>query len=98
MGFFSDLSIYDGRHIDNRGPGLTVRQAEIYEFIIGFLKENHSTPHMHDIMKHFNFRSTGSVRDHLCALERKGMIENFKKAHRRIKLTGIEIEIKYRTQ
>lgn len=53
---------------------LTQKQREIYEFLRDVQKNGEPAPSISEISKHFGFRSSRSARDHLKALERKGVI------------------------
>ena len=53
---------------------LTRKQADVLEFIKGCVERNGRTPTIREIGKHFGMRSTGSVRDVLGALKKKGWL------------------------
>lgn len=53
---------------------LTQKQREIYEFLRDMQRAGEPAPSIFEISKHFGFRSSRSARDHLKALERKGLI------------------------
>lgn len=60
---------------------LTDKQKEIYIYLRNMQRAGDPTPSISEISRHFGFRSTRSARDHLKALERKGIIcRNAKKA------------------
>lgn len=54
--------------------GLTTRQAQILEAIIGHLEEHHAPPTIRWLCEAMAISSTNGMRDHLLALERKGFI------------------------
>ncbi|HUT33392.1 MAG TPA: transcriptional repressor LexA [Planctomycetota bacterium] len=54
---------------------LTARQKAILEFLRGETARRGFPPTIREIGAHFGLRSTGSVRDYLHALERKGCID-----------------------
>jgi len=53
---------------------LTGRQREVYEFILLHIENTQRPPTIREIGDHFGMRSTGTVRDNLRALDRKGYI------------------------
>lgn len=53
---------------------LTQKQKEIYEYLRDVQRNGEPAPSISEISKHFGFRSSRSARDHLKALERKGLI------------------------
>lgn len=53
---------------------LTTRQKEIAAYISSFISENGYSPTVRDVGGHFQF-SPKAAHDHLCALERKGVIK-----------------------
>jgi repressor LexA len=65
---------------------LTDRQHEVYEFILAHVERNNSPPTIREIGSHFGMKSTGTVRDNLRALERKGYIRLKAMAARGIEL------------
>ena len=54
--------------------GLTTRQAQILEAIIGHLRDHHAPPTIRWLCDTVAIRSTNGMREHLLALERKGFI------------------------
>lgn len=54
--------------------GLTARQAQILEAILGHLMEHHAPPTLRWLCAEAGIRSTNGMNDHLRALERKGFI------------------------
>ena len=65
---------------------LTDRQAEIYEYIKKYSRENHMPPTVREIGTHFEISSTNGVRSILAALIKKGYINRSPRLSR-----GIEI-------
>ncbi len=53
---------------------LTAKQKQVLKFIYESIKIDHLPPTVREIAKHFNFSSTGTVRDYLKALVSKGYI------------------------
>ena len=74
--------------MDNAGKkkDLTDRQAEIYEYIKKYSRENHMPPTVREIGNHFEISSTNGVRSILAALIKKGYINRPPRLSR-----GIEI-------
>lgn len=70
----------------NRVNGLTKRQGEVFEFLLGFLAENGYPPTIREIRGAFHLRSNRGVVDHLRALERKGYIRRDKGSSRAIEV------------
>ena len=60
---------------------LTGRQRKIYEFIIGFRRENGCSPSIPEIQRAFGIRSPNGVAGHLQALEAKGYIRRAGPVH-----------------
>ncbi len=53
---------------------LTTKQKQVLRFIYRQIRVSQSPPTIREIAEHFHFSSTGTVRDHLRALVRKGYI------------------------
>ncbi len=70
--------------------GLTDRQRQVYEFILGHMQNTFCPPTIREIGEHFGMRSTGTVRDNLHALERKGYIRLKPRSSRGIELVQRE--------
>ena len=70
--------------------GLTNRQREVYEFILGHMESLLRPPTIREIGDHFGMRSTGTVRDNLRALQRKGYIRLKPRSARGIELVQRE--------
>lgn len=62
--------------------GLTPTQLNILNFIQQFIEKNHYSPNYREIMRHFDFHSTGSVYKHVRTLKRKGVLTSEKGSHR----------------
>src|SRR5262249_24740449 len=58
---------------------LTVRQNEIYNFLLRTILEKGYAPSIPEIGRHFKIASTNGVSDHLKALEKKGYIRRIGK-------------------
>jgi repressor LexA len=54
---------------------LTSKQKKVLKFIYDAIKTNNIPPTVREIAHHFNFSSTGTVRDYLKALVNKGYIK-----------------------
>jgi repressor LexA len=65
---------------------LTQRQREVYDFIVRCIEDRQCPPTIREIGDHFGMRSTGTVRDNLHALEKKGYIRLRARAARGIEL------------
>jgi repressor LexA len=55
-------------------PSLTLRQKEIYDFLLRTIREKGYAPSIPEIGRQFKIASTNGVSDHLKALEKKGYI------------------------
>lgn len=64
--------------------GLTLKQRQLLDFIHTFIQEHHYSPSYHEIMRHFAFKSPGSVYKYIQTLIRKGVLVSEKNAHRSI--------------
>jgi repressor LexA len=69
---------------------LTRRQKQILDFIRGRISHDRISPTIREVAGHFGFSSTGTVRDHLRALSRKGYLKLNKNKARSLELTGQE--------
>lgn len=58
---------------------LTPRQKEIYDFLLGTIREKGYAPSIPEIGRRFQIASTNGVSDHLKALEKKGYIRRIGK-------------------
>ncbi len=65
---------------------LTDRQRQVYEFILSRIETANRPPTIREIGRHFGWRSTGTVRDNLRALEKKGYIRRRSRSARGIEL------------
>ena len=70
--------------------GLTNRQRQVYEFILSYMENTRRPPTIREIGEHFGMRSTGTVRDNLQALEKKGYIRQRRRLARGIELVQRE--------
>ncbi|MBI4483798.1 MAG: transcriptional repressor LexA [Acidobacteria bacterium] len=66
---------------------LTPRQQRVLDFILERTREDGAPPTLREIGQEFGFRSTGTVRDYLSALEAKGFL---KRAHRKARAIDVE--------
>ncbi|MGN7311489.1 LexA repressor [Alkalicoccobacillus gibsonii] len=53
---------------------LTRKQQEVYDFIEAFIKENHYSPSVREIMAAVNLKSSSTVAGHLNNIKDKGYI------------------------
>ena len=60
-------------------PLLTVRQKEIYDYLLDVIREKGYAPSIPEIGAKFKIASTNGVADHLKALEKKGYIRRIGK-------------------
>jgi repressor LexA len=65
---------------------LTPKQRDVLKYIYESIRGNHLPPTVREIAEHFNFSSTGTVRDYLRALVNKGYIRITKNKSRAIEL------------
>ena len=70
--------------------GLTNRQRQVYEFILSHVENMFRPPTIREIGDQFGMRSTGTVRDNLRALEKKGYIRRKYRSARGIELVQRE--------
>lgn len=71
-----------------KGP--TDRQRQVYEFILHCMENSLRPPTIREIGDHFGMRSTGTVRDNLFALQKKGYIRLKPRSARGIELVRRE--------
>jgi len=71
----------------NPPAGLTRRQAAILRFIQGRVTDEGRPPTLREIGHHFGFRSTGTTRDHLRSLTKKGYLKLHRQRSRSMELT-----------
>jgi repressor LexA len=69
---------------------LTERQKEVLNFIRRKIAIQKPAPTIREIAMHFGFSSTGTVRDHLSALNKKGYLKLNKNKARALELIGDE--------
>lgn len=62
------------------------KTIRMYNFIKGYIASNHEAPTFHELARRFEFKSVGSVFDHLKKMEERGWIKRKKYVAR-----GIEI-------
>lgn len=67
--------------------GLTKRQREIVDYIEQYIAMHHYSPSYREMMRHFGFRSPGSIYKHIQTLKRKGHIATEKQCSRSLALT-----------
>lgn len=72
--------------------GLTDKQQAIFDFILGYVKENGFPPTMRALAERFGFASPNAALSHLKALELKGKITMVKGISRGIKVQGVRWE------
>lgn len=63
---------------------LTERQREIYQYIVGYRRDNGCSPSIPEIQRHFGIRSPNGVAGHLHALEAKGVIRRADRGSRQV--------------
>jgi repressor LexA len=66
---------------------LTQRQREIFDFIVRTFTTSLHTPTLCEIAEHFGYGSSTGARDHVLALEKKGMISRERGKARSIQIT-----------
>jgi len=71
---------------------LTKRQAEILEFLKGWISEHGYPPTRIEMAQQLGFRSPNAAEDHLKALARKGVIEMISGASRGLRIMDFEPE------
>jgi repressor LexA len=69
---------------------LTQKQKEIYNFLKDTQRAGEPAPSISEISRHFGFHSTRSARDHLKALERKGIIRRDANKARSIRILEVD--------
>ncbi len=72
---------------------LSVKQRAILGFIRDTINRNNPAPTIREIAARFGFSSTGTVRDHLAALNRKGYLKLTRHKARAIELTREALRI-----
>lgn len=71
---------------------LTKRQAEVLEFLKGWISEHGYPPTRIEMAQQLGFRSPNAAEDHLKALARKGVIEMISGASRGLRIVDFEPE------
>ena len=74
---------------------LTEKQKEIYNYLQEVWRAGGPSPTISELSEHFGFRSTRSARDHLKALERKGVIRRDANKARSIRFFENEAEMSH---
>jgi repressor LexA len=70
---------------------LTGSQKLVINYIKKYLCENHNTPTMSNIARHFGWKSSSSAHQHMNALLKKGYLEYGD--DRRVKLSGCKVDL-----
>lgn len=70
----------------SRSSSLTLKQTRILKFLHNRIIESGKPPTMREIGRHFGFTSTGTTRDHLSGLAKKGYIKLTPRQSRSIEL------------
>jgi SOS-response transcriptional repressor LexA len=73
---------------------LTKKQAAVLEYVIGCVEKEHRTPTIRQIGTKFKLRSTGSVRDVVAALVKKGELIKDEALSRGIRLNPKKYKVK----
>lgn len=71
---------------------LTKRQAEVYEFIVGFVEAHGRQPTFREIGPAIGTNFTNGVMGHINALEKKGWIERVGTGFKGWKLVGLRFQ------
>src|ERR1700677_646418 len=77
---------------------MTDTQRSVLEYVQKHLLENHRSPTVREVMRHFKWNSPQSARKHLLALEEKGYLEREDHTARGLRLSedssvGVSIPI-----
>lgn len=75
----------------------TLRQKEIFDFIVEHIKEFSFPPTITEIQKKFRFKSPTAANDHLNALSKKGFIIRHPNKSRGIEVVNLDSTIQYET-
>ena len=67
-------------------PTLTQKQARIFDYLCQQVDQGEPTPTYRDLCAHFGWASTGTARDYLRTLSRKGYVELGGRKARRVRL------------
>lgn len=79
--------------LGSMATSLTKKQKEIYKYLREMQRTGEPPPSISEISRYFGFRSTRSARDHLKALERKGVIHrdaNKARSVRVLEVAGVD--------
>jgi len=68
---------------------LTDRQAQVLQFITGYLSDHGYPPTQREIMRRFKIKSTKGVDRHLEALEKKGYLTRTRRGARALEVHGL---------
>ena len=71
---------------------LTKRQAQILEFVSGYIKQHNFAPSYREIGQHFGLSSTATVAEHIESLKGKGYLKHAENLARSIQPTDEEDE------
>jgi len=70
--------------------GLTKKQREIFDFIVGFMEEHGFAPSYREIAEYFDLASVSTVHDHVRALASKGYLKTSEGEARAIEIMEFE--------
>ena len=71
---------------------LTNKQAEVFDFIVEYITDNHFPPTYREIGVEFGITVRGAF-DHLKAIEKKGYIKTYKNESRAITLLKHKVSV-----
>jgi SOS-response transcriptional repressor LexA len=80
------------QRVTAHGDPPSIGQRQVLVFIAEFIDRHGYAPSMNDIRRRFNFASINAARDHLVALEKKGLITRQFKIARSLRLTQLGLE------
>lgn len=72
---------------------LTRRQTQILRFLEDYQEEHGRSPTLHEISKHFGFRSLTSAQQHVRLIKKKGFVTTIPRSSRSIRVVKSEREI-----
>lgn len=70
---------------------LTKKQERVLKFILDKIKIQGSSPTIREIGRHFGFKSTGTVRDYINSLAKKGLLKHTPRIARGIEVIGTHL-------
>lgn len=70
---------------------LTKKQERVFKFILGRIKTQGSSPTIREIAEHFGFKSTGTVRDYINSLIKKGLLKHTPRIARGLEVIGMHL-------